>query len=71
MTPQIKENSEVNSRRKISKVVFESVIRVVYFAPSAIFDKNGQSTAIKSYFQLLLLKDLILLRIKELKNQKL
>ena len=69
MTPQVKENSEA-IQRKISKVVFESVIRVVYFAPSAIFDKNGQSTALKSYFSTFTVEGLNSLKDKGLKRPK-
>ena len=69
MTPQVKENSEA-IQRKISKVVFESVIRVVYFAPSAIFDKNGQSTAIKSYFSTFTVEGLNSFKDKGVKKPK-
>ena len=69
MTPQVKENSEA-IQRKISKVVFESVIRVVYFAPAAIFDKNGQSTALKSYFSTFTVEGLNSFKDKGLKKPK-
>lgn len=37
--------------RKLSKPVFEAVIRVIYHAPKTVFNKDQQSAAINSYFK--------------------
>ena len=37
--------------RKLSKPVFETVIRVIYHAPKTVFNKDQQSAAINSYFR--------------------
>ncbi len=37
--------------KKLSKAVFETVIRVIYHAPKTVFNKDLQSAAINSYFK--------------------
>jgi len=39
------------AENKVSKTVFEAVVRVIYLAPKASFEKDQKSAAINSYFR--------------------
>jgi hypothetical protein len=49
-TPGEKDRIEL-VERKLSKPVFDAVIRAIYHAPKSIFSKDSQSSAINSFFR--------------------